>query len=283
MITIMTKWNSVYTIVKNPRIEHSQETGRVLARELIDQVMGNLQRPELLKPLYEYFAFHRMSAENNIRACTKKDMDDHAQCEKDGFGETSWISINYHQIAFAEKVTDGLIEFLKEVTQSMAEAKQRESTEGEIWYTKAIENHGGIVFGQGGGARGGFEFEMECKANKDNSFGGTKGKGKEKSTTFGASGLSTTGFDISFGGMKDKGNANSTTFGTSGKGTEKSTTFGPSGSSSSGSIFGEKKGEGDDTSGVQAASVLAMSGLSVSGPGLASPIKFNSRKPDGTS
>jgi hypothetical protein len=173
MLRILTKWNSVYTIFQDPDVRFSEKTGDMLGLRLSVQA-SSTKRNDLLKPLYKYFATLRQQADANLRELDQKGVKEYEAAVEDGHPEISWFSMQIHQQAFAQKVLDSLTKNARMTVSHQSDVYEASAIEMEYQYTKAIENRGGIVFGQGGGARGGFDFDINVDFKKGAGFGGDK-------------------------------------------------------------------------------------------------------------
>lgn len=86
------------------------------------------------------------------------------------------------QQGFACKAKEGIVELSKIEAAKQQEKKKAEKAKAEmeavkakmsvgLAASKAVENRGGIVFGSGGGARGGFDFTMDVQVSGEFTFG----------------------------------------------------------------------------------------------------------------
>jgi hypothetical protein len=164
MLAVLTKWNSVYTIAQDPHMESAEAIGEKAGSNLALRCIITKQE-RLLRPLYDYFNNLDLQAEKNLRDMTAKDMDEYAE-----YGPISWYHIQAMQRRFACSAKDGIVQISRKEQAKREEEKQATKLLAEIEATKAIENRGGIVFGSGGGARGGFDFNMEVQVTDEFTF-----------------------------------------------------------------------------------------------------------------
>jgi hypothetical protein len=168
VLTSLAKWNSVYTIAQDPSVESAEAMGEKVGRNLAIRVIIQGQQ-QVLKHLYDYFQILDEQADKLVREMTKKDME-----KSKRHGHISWYYMQLMQRRFASQAKYSIIaESRKEAVRQEEKEKVVKASAGmdspnnkitiEIEAYKAVENKGGIVFGSGGGARGGFDFNVEFK------------------------------------------------------------------------------------------------------------------------
>jgi hypothetical protein len=164
MLAVLTKWNSVYTIAIDPYVESTEAMGEKVGSNLAIRCIVTKQE-RLLRPLYDYFDNLDRQAEDNLRDMTAKDMDEYAE-----HGPISWYHMQLTQRRFAGAAKAHIIDVSRKEQAKREKDKQASKILAEIEAAKVIENRGGIVFGSGGGARGGFEFNLEVQLSDEFTF-----------------------------------------------------------------------------------------------------------------
>jgi hypothetical protein len=164
MLAVLTKWNSVYTIAQDPHMASAEAIGEKAGNNLALRCIITKQE-RLLRPLHGYFDNLDLQAEKNLRDMTGKDMDEYAE-----YGPLSWYHMQAMQRRFARSVKAAIVQISRKEQAKREEEKQAAKLLAEIEATKAIENRGGIVFGSGGGARGGYDFNMEIQVTDEFTF-----------------------------------------------------------------------------------------------------------------
>lgn len=208
VIAVLTKWNSPYTVNQDERPEASKEMGSQAGRNLAYRCVVK-KMSKLLQPLFEYFNIQTTRAAKDLRNMTEADMKDYEE-----YGAISWYYLCLMEHHFMEASRDAIVEVARTTGKALQEASRQTKIEVhmEVAATKAIENHGGIVFGSGGGARGGFDFVGKGQWDAGFTFGtpkaendqmgglaggsqGSIGIGQERNT-FGLGGMKTAIGDI---------------------------------------------------------------------------------------
>ena len=114
-------------------------------------------------------------AQDNILEMSEADLKDYAE-----WGPMSWYYLCKMERRFAKHAKAEILTIAKKYSADIEKDERRVkvNTFMDIEAVKAIENHGGIVFGSGGGAHGGFDFvgksdwEGKVKANASNAPNG---------------------------------------------------------------------------------------------------------------
>jgi hypothetical protein len=154
----------VYTIDQNPATNAAENRGLEVGRNLASLAIVSKREP-LLKHLLDYFKELEFKAEENQRAFTADDHQEYAE-----FGHISWVYMQLSQGRFAKYACLGITETAhgSGVFEREQEKNRLAQLQAEMESNKAIENRGGMVFGAGGGGRGGFEFEFGDAAKDTN-------------------------------------------------------------------------------------------------------------------
>lgn len=175
LLSILGKWNSVYTIQQNPAANVAENRGHEVGRN-VARLAITTKREGLLKHLHDYFKKLEVDAENNQREFTEKDHQEYAE-----FGCISWVYMTLSQLRFAKYACYGIAETTHAggVFQRQQEKNRLARLQAELNSNKVIENQGGMVFGSGVGARSSFEFDDASSMGFIGLQGGTAMGGPE--------------------------------------------------------------------------------------------------------
>ncbi|PMD37909.1 hypothetical protein L207DRAFT_567692 [Hyaloscypha variabilis F] len=142
----LTKWNSVYTIIQDPRPVIAHETGHKIGRNLAIRCIVQ-KKVQLLWMLYEKFNELELKAAENIRDMDSKEIDEYAI-----YGPTSWYFMSMSQHLFARSAKTAITTIAKSFTPRYEDYLRRVGIKKQMYKkaATAIKNNNGVVFGAGG-------------------------------------------------------------------------------------------------------------------------------------
>ncbi|KAE9368224.1 hypothetical protein N431DRAFT_443687 [Stipitochalara longipes BDJ] len=188
LLVILTKWNSVYTIIQDKHADAAARSGFKVGNNLAYRCVIK-KNAHLLKPLYDYFQGLETAAKGNVRAMTQKDLDEHAE-----HGIISWFYMQMMQRIFAGCTKSRILKIAKEQAPKFEEELRWAKANAflDTQTAEAIENRGGIIFGPGGGAYGDYDFIGNFQVQNGFTFKGSEGS----SGGFGGGGGGAHSFDF---------------------------------------------------------------------------------------